>query len=79
MPRPRIGVLFGGMSEEHAISVKSAQEVARHLDTDRYEPVWVGITRRGAWRLCDGPQPGWDAGPSRPVARRRGCFSHVLR
>lgn len=67
MPRPRIGILFGGMSEEHAISVKSAQEVARHLDTDRYEPVWVGITRRGAWRLCDGPQPGWDAGPSRPV------------
>ena len=62
-----MAILFGGMSEEHAISVKSAQEVARHLDTDRYEPVWVGITRSGAWLLCDGPQPGWEDGATLPV------------
>ena len=59
MTRPRIGILFGGRSEEHPVSVKSAQEVARHLDTDTYEPFYVGIREDGAWRLCDGPHPGW--------------------
>lgn len=60
MPRLRIGILFGGMSEEHDISVRSAREVAAALDTERYEPVWVGITRSGTWRLCDGPDGDWD-------------------
>lgn len=60
MPRLRIGILFGGMSEEHDVSVRSAREVAAALDTERYEPVWVGITRSGTWRLCDGPGGDWD-------------------
>jgi D-alanine--(R)-lactate ligase len=65
--RTRVGILFGGCSEEHPVSVKSAQEVARHLDLDIYEPFWVGITSTGAWRLCDGPDPGWENGSSRPA------------
>jgi D-alanine---(R)-lactate ligase len=60
--RLRIGVLFGGWSEEHPVSVKSAQEVAKSLDLDKYEPVYVGITRSGGWKLCDGPDPGWETG-----------------
>jgi len=52
---PRVAIVFGGCSEEHPVSVKSAQEVARHLDRDKHEPLFVGITRDGAWRLCDGP------------------------
>lgn len=60
MSRPRIGILFGGRSEEHLVSVKSAREVARSLDTDKYEPFYVGITENGAWKLCDGPRPGWE-------------------
>jgi D-alanine--(R)-lactate ligase len=67
MPRLRVGVVFGGSGEEHPISVKSAREVARHLDTERYEPFWIGITPRGAWRLCDGPGAGWEGGPTRPA------------
>jgi D-alanine--(R)-lactate ligase len=66
MPRLRVGVIFGGCSEEHPISVKSAQEVARHLDLAKYEPFYVGITTSGAWKLCDGPDAGWEHG--RPVA-----------
>jgi D-alanine--(R)-lactate ligase len=66
--KPRLMVLFGGPSEEHDVSVKSAREVAAHIDTTRYEPLYVGITRRGAWRLCDeGPCAGWETAPSRPV------------
>jgi D-alanine--(R)-lactate ligase len=62
MDRLRIGIIFGGCSEEHPISVKSAQEVARHLDSAKYEPFFVGITRSGAWKLCDGPDAGWEHG-----------------
>ncbi|GAA4539782.1 D-alanine--(R)-lactate ligase [Pseudonocardia xishanensis] len=60
MHRTRIGILFGGRSEEHPVSVKSAREVAAHLDLDRYEPFFVGITGSGTWRLCDGPDEGWE-------------------
>lgn len=63
----KIGILFGGCSEEHPISVKSAQEVAANLDTDKYEPYYIGITRSGAWKLCDGPDADWENGDSRPV------------
>ncbi|HEY8583403.1 MAG TPA: D-alanine--(R)-lactate ligase [Capillimicrobium sp.] len=61
MARCRLGILFGGCSEEHPISVKSAREVARHVDTERYEPVYVGITASGAWKLCDGPDADWES------------------
>ena len=38
MDRLKIGVVFGGCSEEHPISVKSAHEVASSLDSEKYEP-----------------------------------------
>ncbi|WP_320669463.1 D-alanine--(R)-lactate ligase [Patulibacter defluvii] len=60
MRRSRLAVVFGGSGEEHPISVKSAREVAKHLDPDKYETVFVGITRAGAWRLCDGPDGDWE-------------------
>lgn len=62
MTRVRIGIVFGGTSEEHPISVKSAQQVAASLDPETYEPFWIGITSEGAWQLCDGPEPGWENG-----------------
>jgi D-alanine--(R)-lactate ligase len=49
------------------VSVKSALEVAQHLDTEKYEPFWIGITRGGAWRLCDGPDAEWENGSGRPA------------
>ncbi len=62
MDRLKIGIIFGGTSEEHPVSVKSAQEVAKNLDTEKYEPYWIGITAGGAWNLCDGPDAGWESG-----------------
>jgi len=67
MARLRIGIVFGGRSEEHPVSVKSAREIASHLDLDAYEPFYVGITRSGAWKLCDGPDADWEDHPSRPA------------
>jgi D-alanine---(R)-lactate ligase len=55
MDRLKVAILFGGCSEEHPISVKSAQEVAKHLDSEKYEPFYIGITKSGVWKLCDAP------------------------
>lgn len=65
MSEPRVAVVFGGRSEEHAVSVKSAVEIARHIDTTKYEVIFVGITRSGAWNLCAGPAPDWERGDCR--------------
>src|SRR5215216_4324574 len=67
MDRLKVGIIFGGRSEEHPISIKSAQEVARHLDIATYEPFYVGITTSGAWKLCDGPEADWENGSGRPA------------
>lgn len=77
MDRLKIGILFGGTSEEHPISVKSAREIERHLDPEKYEPVWVGITTSGAWRLCDGPGADWESG-GRPVVLSPDSSVHGL-
>jgi D-alanine---(R)-lactate ligase len=69
MGRLKVGIIFGGSSEEHPVSVKSAQEVAKNLDTVKYEPFWIGITQSGAWQLCDGPDANWANG---------GCRSAIL-
>jgi D-alanine--(R)-lactate ligase len=63
----KIGIIFGGTSEEHPVSVKSAQEVAKHLDPEKYEPFWIGITKSGAWKLCDNPDDDWENGRCRPA------------
>jgi D-alanine---(R)-lactate ligase len=67
MDRLRIGIIFGGCSEEHPVSVISAQEVARNLDIEKYEPFYIGITKSGAWNLCDGPGTNWESGDCRPA------------
>ena len=67
MDKVKVGIIFGGTTEEHPVSVKSAQEVARNLDTEKYEPFWIGITKSGEWKLCDGPDAGWENGGGRPV------------
>jgi D-alanine--(R)-lactate ligase len=67
MARLKVGIIFGGCSEEHPVSVKSAREVARNLDVEKYEPFYIGITRSGDWRLCDGPDADWEHGDRRPA------------
>jgi len=65
--RLKVGIIFGGCSEEHPISVKSAQEIAKNLDLEKYEPFYIGITKTGAWKLCDGPAENWENGSCRPA------------
>lgn len=53
--RLRVGVLFGGRSGEHEVSVASARSVLAALDRSRYDVLPIGITPRGEWRLVEGP------------------------
>lgn len=52
--RLRVGVLFGGRSGEHEVSLASAASVMRGLDPDKYEAVPIGITKDGHWLIGEG-------------------------
>ncbi|MDD4865779.1 MAG: D-alanine--D-alanine ligase [Mycobacterium sp.] len=51
--RVRVAVVFGGRSNEHAISCVSAGSILRNLDPRRFDVIAVGITRQGSWVLTD--------------------------
>ena len=49
MEKKKIAVIFGGCSPEHTVSLTSAAAVIRHIDTEKYEVVQLGITEGGEW------------------------------
>jgi D-alanine-D-alanine ligase len=51
--RLRIGVLYGGRSGEHEVSLASAAAVFANIDRSRYEPVPIRIDKEGRWALAD--------------------------
>ncbi len=52
----RVGILFGGKSAEHEVSLQSAKNVIDALDQDKYEVVLIGIDKQGSWLLNDTSQ-----------------------
>jgi D-alanine-D-alanine ligase len=54
--RLRVGVIFGGRSGEHEVSLASAASVIRALDPEKYEAVPIGITKEGRWLVGTGAQ-----------------------
>lgn len=52
----RVGVLCGGRSGEHEISLLSARSIVEALNREKYDVVLVGITKDGQWRLQSDPQ-----------------------
>src|SRR3989442_5800749 len=51
----RVGLIFGGRSGEHEVSLASATSVMANLDSDKYEVVPIGITKGGTWLLGTEP------------------------
>ena len=47
--RIRVGVIFGGRSGEHEVSLRSAASIMRALDPDKYEVLPIGVTKQGRW------------------------------
>src|SRR4029077_13817004 len=52
MPKKiRVGILFGGRSAEHEVSLQSAKNIIGAIDTNKYEVVLIGIDKKGQWHL----------------------------
>jgi D-alanine-D-alanine ligase len=67
MTRLRVGVLFGGRSTEHEVSILSARSIMASLDPERYEVVPLYVDREGRWLLGD----------SAPEITRNGTRTYV--
>lgn len=52
----RVAVLFGGKSAEHEVSLRSAKNIIVALDKNKYEPVLIGIDKKGGWHLNEASQ-----------------------
>ncbi len=62
MNKLNVCVLFGGVSPEHAVSLRSAESVLNHMDSEKYNIFPVGITREGKWIWFSGTE--YDALPA---------------
>lgn len=49
----RVGIIFGGKSAEHEVSLQSAKNIIEALDKEKYEPVLIGVDKEGRWLLND--------------------------
>jgi D-alanine--D-alanine ligase len=81
-PKIRVGILYGGQSAEHEISILSARNVLAALDRARFEPVLIGIDKSGRWLAQDeqrqvAVQPGLPA-PVETAARQVDVVFPVL-
>jgi D-alanine-D-alanine ligase len=57
MAKLRVGLLYGGRSSEHEVSVLSANSVIAAIDKDKYEVYPIGISKDGRWFPGQSPQP----------------------
>jgi D-alanine-D-alanine ligase len=53
MSKLRVGIVFGGRSTEHEVSVTSATAILNALDPSRYVPVLIGVGHDGAWHVAE--------------------------
>src|SRR5580698_8702115 len=52
----RVGILFGGRSGEHEVSLQSANSILKAIDRKKFDVVPIGITKAGRWLTGDGAQ-----------------------
>lgn len=52
----RVGVIFGGRSGEHEVSLRSAEAIIANIDAEKYEVVPIAITKKGRWLASVAPQ-----------------------
>ena len=53
MEKLRVGILFGGRSGEHEVSLLSAASVLNAIDKEKYDVVPIGITKDGRWLTAE--------------------------
>ena len=70
MAKKRVVVLYGGRADEHSISCISTAGVLGAMDTERFEPIPVGITKDGKW-IVNGENPlGWSLDEGLPTVEK---------
>jgi D-alanine-D-alanine ligase len=69
----RIGIIFGGRSGEHEVSVTSAASIFKHIDRDKYHPIAIRIEKDGKWTLPDQPPTAMSAAEVIQQARAGGA------
>ncbi|MDR0377241.1 MAG: D-alanine--D-alanine ligase [Spirochaetaceae bacterium] len=62
-----VGILFGGKSAEHEVSLQSAQNVFEAINREKYNPVLIGIDKTGRWFLSDESKFLLDSGDPRKI------------
>ena len=80
----KVAMLFGGISTEHDISLKSADNVIAQLPRDRFEPVLIGIDRDGAWfhytgDVADVVTGAWEEHDANPIVLLPGRGEGIAR
>ena len=79
MKKLSVCILFGGISPEHEVSLRSAESVLNNIDKEKYNIFPVGITKEGDWILFGGedysmlPNGSWKNHPD----NRRAAISPV--
>jgi D-alanine-D-alanine ligase len=64
--KQRIGILFGGRSGEHEVSLLSAASILKAIDKKKYDVLPIGITKQGQWLAADGARSLLNGEASRP-------------
>ena len=77
--RLRVGVLFGGRSGEHEVSLASAASVIRGLDPDKYEAVPIGISKEGHWLAAAASSAKLEAASGAKLNSEQKMLPEVLR
>ena len=54
MEKKKIGVIFGGCSPEHDVSLESSYSVIKNMNKEKYDCILIGITKNGDWFKFDG-------------------------
>jgi len=62
--KPRVAVLFGGRSSEHAVSCVTAAGVLGAINKDKYDVIPIGIAKSGQWVLAAGDTAQWSLSAS---------------
>lgn len=62
--KPRVAILFGGRSSEHAVSCVTAAGVLGAIDQDKYDVIPIGIAKTGQWVLASGNTTQWSLSAS---------------
>ena len=53
MAKMRVGIVFGGKSAEHEVSLQSAKNIVEAIDKTRFDVVLLGIDKQGLWHIND--------------------------